>query len=97
MISTETILIFAGGFLGVWASIIMKYSVKASKFREWGNYVVALILSFAIYGVYSFFLSQGYLPAGFSRLALFGIAIFLGFSLDELARYFYQLIKREKD
>lgn len=97
MISVETILIFIGGFFGVWASIMMKYSVKISKFKDLKNYVLALILSFAIYGVYFFFVSQGYLPTGFSRLALFGIAIFLGFSLDELARYFYQLVKRERD
>ncbi len=97
MISVETFLVFIGGFLGVWASIMLKYSVKASKFKDWKNYVLALILSFAIYGVYVFFVSSGFLPSGFSRLALFGISVFLGFSLDEVARYFYQLLKKAED
>lgn len=95
MSSVETILIFAGGFLGVWASIMLKYSVQLKKFKDWKNYFLALILSFAIYGVYAFFISRGYLALGFSKLALFGISVFLGFSLDELARYFYQLLKKE--
>ncbi|MBS3090232.1 hypothetical protein J4433_00500 [Candidatus Pacearchaeota archaeon] len=92
--NTETILVFAGGFLGVWASIMMKYSIKAAKFRDWKNYVLAFVLSFAIYGVYVFLVSAGFIQVDFSKLALFGIAVFLGFSLDELARYFYQLLKK---
>lgn len=97
MIPVEIILVFAGGFLGVWASIMMKYSASLKKFIDWKNYVIALVLSFAIYGIYVFLVSAGFLPAGFPRLALFGISVFLGFSLDELARYFYQLLKKEKD
>ena len=93
----ETMLIFAGGFLGVWASIMIKYSIKAAKFRDLKNYALALILSFAIYGVYAFLVSAGFLQENFSKLALFGMAVFLGFSLDELARYFYQLLKKAGD
>lgn len=92
--NAETILVFLGGFLGVWASIIMKYSVQLKKFKDWKNYVLAFVLSFAIYGVYVFLVSAGFIQVDFSKLALFGIAIFLGFSLDELARYFYQLLKK---
>lgn len=95
MAFVEILLVFIGGFLGVWASIMMKYSVKMKKFKELGNYIIALLLSFAIYGVYAFLVSAGFLPSGFSRLALFGISVFLGFSLDELARYFYQLLKKQ--
>ena len=87
-------LIFLGGFLGVFCSIIIKYGVRTDELKKGGNYIIALILGFAVYGIYFYLSYSGFIPAGFSLLALFGFAVFLGFALDEIARTFVSLVKK---
>jgi TctA family transporter len=95
MNSIQIFLVFLGGFIGSLLSIISRYGIKNKEFSKAGNYFFAIALSFAIYGIYSFFVLKGYLPETFSNLALFGIAVFIGFSIDELARVFWQILKKE--
>ena len=90
------LLILIGGFLGGFVALVIRYNVKNEEFKKLGNYIVALILAFAIYGVYSLLDSYGYIPPTLNQLALFGIAIFIGFSLNELAKYVWQLAKQSK-
>jgi hypothetical protein len=94
MSALEIVFIFLGGFLGSFVSIAVKYGVAKGEFKKAGNYVFAAILSFAIYWLYYFLTSAGYLAVPFSNLALFGMAVFLGFAIDELARGFMGLIKK---
>ena len=87
-------LIFLGGFLGVFCSLVVKYGVKSGELRKSGNYVVAVVLSLAVYGVYYYLNYSGLIPSGFSLLALFGFAVFVGFALEEIARSFVSLVKK---
>ena len=90
----QTLLIFLGAFLGSFVSIAVKYGVAKDEFKKAGNYIFAIILSFAIYWLYTFFTGEGYLPAPESQLALFGLAVFLGFAIDEIARTIWQFLKK---
>ena len=92
----EVIIILAGGFLGSLASIILKYGVSKKEFGNAGNYIFAFVLSFAIYWLYSFLTSEGYIPFTLSNLSLFGLAVFLGFAIDEAARSIWQLLKKRE-
>lgn len=94
MSNIEIFLIFLGGFLGCVANLIAKYKVRKEEFRNIGNYIIALILSFAIYGLYYYLNISGFIPAGFSLLALFGFAVLLGYALDEIAQNIVSLIKK---
>lgn len=96
MAAFQTFLIFLGGFLGSFVSIAVKYGVAKGEFKKTGNYVFAAVLSFAIYWLYIFLTSQGILPLTFNNLALFGLAVFLGFAIDEIARGIFKLFKLEK-
>lgn len=88
------LLIFIGGFLGVFCGIIIKYGVRSDEFKKFGTYVVALVLSSAVYGMYYYLSYSGLIPSGFSLLALFGFAVFVGFALQEIARGFVSLVKK---
>ena len=92
--NVEVFMIFLGGFLGCLANLIAKYRTKAGEFRNIWNYITALILSFAIYGLYYYLNASGYIPAGFNLLALFGFAVLLGYALDEIAQDIVSLIKK---
>lgn len=89
---TDFLIIF-GGFLGSLCSILVKYGVKNEEFKKYGSYVVALILGFAVYGVYYYLKVSGFIPE-FNNFALFGFSVFIGFAIDELARGFVSLIKK---
>jgi len=89
-------IILIGGFLGCFANLVVKYSVKSSELKNIGNYIIALILSFAVYGIYSFLLLLGVKINLLDNLALFGLAVFLGYALDEIAHDFISLVKKEK-
>ncbi|MBI5148990.1 hypothetical protein HZA33_04895 [Candidatus Pacearchaeota archaeon] len=86
-------LIFLGGFLGTLCSLLVKYGVQNKEFRKVGNYVVAVVLSAAVYGIYFYLKNSDLLPS-FHLLALFGFALFIGFALEQIARTFVSLIKR---
>ena len=87
-------LIFLGGFLGCLCSLVIKYRVNNAELKKFGNYAVAVILSAAVYGLYYYLKISGFIAAGFSQLALFGFAVFIGFALEEIARSFVSLVKK---
>jgi len=88
------ILILLGAFLGCFANIVVKWGVAKGELKKLGNYVIAAILSFAVYGLYAYLKISGFLPS-FPQGALFGFAVFLGFALEEIARDFVSLLKKK--
>lgn len=89
-------LIFLGGLLGIFCSILIKYGIKDEEFKKFGTYVLAIVLSSGVYGLYYYLKLGGFIPSGFSLLALFGFAVFIGFALEEIARAFVSLIKKNQ-
>lgn len=84
-------LIFSGAFIGCILSMFLDYKKNVKDIKAW---IFSIFLSFAVFGVYETLVTFGYLPAALSDLALFGIALFIGFSINELTKKFWEIVKR---
>jgi Na+/H+-dicarboxylate symporter len=87
-------IIFIGGFLGGIANLLVKYRVKKEEFKNVGNYVIAIILGLAVYGLYYYLVSAGLVSSNFAKFALFCFAVLLGYALNEIVKNFVSLIKK---
>ncbi len=90
MISKE-VLIFAGAFIGCLISMSLYYKKEFKDIKAW---VFSFLLSFAVFGVYETLVALAYLPSALSSLALFGLSLFIGFSIKALATKFYEIINK---
>ncbi len=82
--------IFLGGLIGAFIHLILRDGIrKEGNITNWKNWLIAFLLSFAVYAVYSILTLVDFLPLALNSLTKFGLGIFLGFSLDDLSRKFY--------
>mgnify|MGYP001595298882 CR=1 FL=1 len=89
-------LIYAGGFIGVFCSIIVKYGIRNRELKKSSDYVMALILGFIVFVLY-YYLNNSKLIPELHILTLIGIAVFIGFALDEITREFVFLINKSRE
>lgn len=87
----QNILIFSGAFLGCLLAMFLDYKKAVKDISGW---VFSVILSFAVFGVYEALVSLAYLNVSTSNTALFGIALFIGFSIKALTRKFWEIINK---
>lgn len=88
---TKEVLIFAGAFLGCLIAMSLYYKKEFKDIKMW---VFSILLSFAVFGVYETLVALAYLPSAISSLALFGLSLFIGFSIKALATKFYEIINK---
>jgi len=87
----QDILIFSGAFLGCLLAMFLDYKKAVKDISGW---IFSVILSFAVFGVYEALVSLAYMPAVMSGISLFGISLFIGFSIKALTRKFWEIINK---
>ncbi|MFH1248540.1 MAG: hypothetical protein V1660_00115 [archaeon] len=91
MMIAKEILIFAGAFIGCLLAMSFDYKKNFKDYKAW---VFSFLLSFAVFGIYEVLVSLEYFPATFSSLGLFGISMFIGFSIKSLTKKFWEIVNK---
>ncbi|MFH1249069.1 MAG: hypothetical protein V1660_02865 [archaeon] len=91
MVIAKELLIFAGAFIGCLLAMFLDYKKQFKDYKAW---VFSGLLSFGVFGIYEVLVALEYFPATFSSLGLFGISLFIGFSIKELTKKFWEIVNK---
>jgi len=90
MIAKE-VLILAGAFIGCFLAMLFDYKKDFKDIKAWA---FSALLSFGVFGIYEVLVALEYFPQTFSSIGLFGISLFIGFSIKSLTKKFWEIVNK---